>query len=73
MLLSEYPDARFPAAPGPASDLAQAVAALESLAAAVSVDVTLAAGVRRWWSWRLQRAADYLGKQLVSEMGAGEV
>lgn len=62
MLLSEYPNRRLP------GDLSEAVARLEALAAAVSGDVTLALGVRRWWSWRLQRAADYVALQLVSDL-----
>ena len=62
MLLSEYPDKRLP------GDLSEAVARLESLAAAVSGDVTLRLGVRRWWSWRLQRAADYLALQLICDL-----
>lgn len=55
--------------PDRAADLAQTVEALEGLAAAVSGDISLKIGVRRWWSWRMQRAADYVARQLIAELG----
>lgn len=64
---SEYPDNGLPT--DRAADLAQTVEALETLAAAVSSDTNLKIGVRRWWSWRMQRAADYIARQLIRELG----